>query len=164
MFSILVLSHYCSLRAMARKRIPRPKINVQKVKRKIAYGLGEVTFVVCGVLIAFLINSWNTERDVRREKITILEGIRQDILLDTIDLNLNIRTYHQKMRADSVLFKILSNRRSKSDTIISTLKQLYLGADVYRPMRRILQQSKNTRFTHYPKCRTTVLDRSAVRI
>lgn len=92
----------------------------RKTRRKLAndnqflkysrYAVGEILLVVIGILIALNINNRNEFRKQRLTEIEILKGIKDDILLDTIDLNFNIKVYNNLINNDSIVLEKLKNR------------------------------------------------------
>jgi len=92
---------------------------------KILSALKEIALIVIGILIALFINNWNSDRLDREEEIAILEGIKENILTDTIDMNLNIRSYQHIIRQDSLLARALIQQKPYSDTIMSGLASIY---------------------------------------
>ena len=81
---------------------------LSKSSRKyLLYAAGEVLLIVVGVLIALSINNWNDEQTERDKEIEILSGIKENLLLDTIDINVNINSYMGAIESDSILLRTL---------------------------------------------------------
>jgi len=97
----------------------------RSLKDKIGSALKEVILIVIGILVALFINNWNTERVQKKEEIAILQGIKENILLDTIDINLNIRSYKHIIRNDSLLTRALIMQKPYSDTVMWGLASIY---------------------------------------
>ena len=64
-----------------------------KTGKYLKYAVGEIVLVVIGILIALQINNSNENRKARVLEIVLLENLKKDITLDTLDINFNIK-YH----------------------------------------------------------------------
>ncbi|MEP0133089.1 MAG: DUF6090 family protein [Eudoraea sp.] len=103
----------------------------RKIRKKLAddnkplkyarYAIGEIVLVVVGILIAVQLNNLNEYRKQKLVEIDILDGIRNDILKDTIDLNFNIRQYKILITNDSLLLNLLINKKVKSKNLVRNL-------------------------------------------
>ena len=85
------------------------------------YAIGEIILVVIGILIALQINNWNEERKMRIVELDILRGIKQNILLDTIDLIDNMKNYKEMFKRDSNTFYHIADRKPLDSTLESNL-------------------------------------------
>ena len=90
---------------------------ISRMNKYIIYAIGEILLVVIGILIALQINNWNLKQIDKKEEIEILEGIVENIRMDSIDLNFNINHYGWTMRDDSLLYSHLTNKKKYHDTI-----------------------------------------------
>ena len=61
------------------------------------YAIGEVILVVTGILIALQANNFNEERKFKIEQKTFLTGLKNELVLDTIDFRLRINLYEQRV-------------------------------------------------------------------
>ncbi|MBN4047289.1 hypothetical protein JYU05_01970 [bacterium AH-315-P13] len=103
------------------RRIRQNMIKENKVSKYLIYAIGEVLLVVIGILIAVQLNNLNEHRKEKLVEIEILEGIRNDILKDTIDINFNIRAYKRVIKTDSISLDHLIHKKEKTKQIISYL-------------------------------------------
>ena len=92
-----------------------------KTGKYFKYAIGEIILVVIGILIALQINNWNELRKQKLVEIDILEGIRNDILKDTIDLNFNIRAYSRYIKSDSIVLNHLINKKDLNQNVVNKL-------------------------------------------
>ena len=90
-----------------------------KTGKYFKYAVGEILLVVIGILIAVQINNWNELRKQKLEEIDVLEGIRNDILKDTIDLNFNIRAYTRYIKSDSIVLNHLINKKELNERSVN---------------------------------------------
>ena len=100
------------------------------------YAIGEIILVVIGILIALQINNWNELKKQKLVEIEILDGIRNDILLDTIDLNANISSYKRMAKRDSLVLDHLINKKKMEKQLIQ-----YLGYTIHGDMILNLHRS-----------------------
>jgi hypothetical protein len=92
-----------------------------KTGKYLIYAVGEILLVVIGILIAVQINNWNELRKQKLVEIDVLEGIRNDILKDTIDLNFNIRAYTEYIKSDSIVLNHLINKKELNQNVVHAL-------------------------------------------
>ena len=92
-----------------------------KTGKYIKYSIGEIILVVIGILIALSINNWNEGRKQKLVEINILNGIKSDILQDTIDINYNIRAFKTIIKTDSLLIAHFNNNGKNTPQIASLL-------------------------------------------
>jgi hypothetical protein len=101
---------------------------IRKIRKKMAddnkpmkymrYAIGEIVLVVLGILIALSINNWNQRRSLKNVEKAILEGIHQDIMNDTIDINSNMRMYRYYLKLAPIILNDLTYKKEKSDDIV----------------------------------------------
>jgi len=103
------------------RKIRQNLLSKNKIGKYLLYAIGEVLLVVIGILIALQLNNQNELRKQRIVEINILEGIRKDILTDTIDLNSNIRGTRSRIETDSVLIKHILNKNELNKEFIGKL-------------------------------------------
>ena len=104
------------------RHIRRSLINQNQMGKYFKYAIGEILLVVIGILIALQINNANELRKQKQVEINILEGIKNDILLDTVDLNENFKHYNFFHKKDSMILKHLLDKRKKEDSIVAYLE------------------------------------------
>jgi len=92
-----------------------------KTGKYLKYAIGEIILVVLGILIALSINNWNEIRKEQLVEIEILEGIRADILKDTIDINFNIRSYENAVEQNKNLVDYLIKKGELNSAFIDLL-------------------------------------------
>ncbi len=92
------------------RKIRQKLLSENKFSKYLIYAIGEILLVVIGILIALQVNNWNQLQNLKKTEISILEGIRKDILSDTVDINFNIRAYKSVIRNDSVIINRLINK------------------------------------------------------
>jgi len=84
-------------------------LNEGKTARYFKYAMGEIVLVVIGILIALQINNMNEARKATIQEITLLKNIQQDIELDKLDINFNIKHHKQMLKAEIELLAFLQN-------------------------------------------------------
>jgi len=103
------------------RKIRQYSVSEGKTGKYFKYAIGEIILVVIGILIALQINNWNELRKQKLVEIDILEGIRNDILKDTIDLNFNIRAYSRYIKSDSIVLNHLINKKDLNQNVVNKL-------------------------------------------
>jgi hypothetical protein len=108
------------------RHIRKQLLSENKTGKYFKYATGEIILVVIGILIALQINNWNELKKKKLVEVEILDGIRNDILLDTIDLNSNISSYKRMEKGDSLVLDHLINKKKMEKRLIQ-----YLGASIH---------------------------------
>lgn len=88
-----------------------------KFSKYLIYAIGEISLVVIGILIALQLNNQNELRKQKLVEIDILEGIRNDILQDTIDISSNIKFYNSNNKNYDFFINELINKKKQSRDI-----------------------------------------------
>jgi Family of unknown function (DUF6090) len=101
-----------------RKQLVSEKPSASRTSNYLKYAIGEIVLVVIGILIALSINNANEKRKARVQEITILKNIQEDISLDTLDLNYNLKFHRNFINAEKRLLQFLqSNLQEPRDSI-----------------------------------------------
>jgi hypothetical protein len=66
------------------------------------YAVGEVLLIFIGITLSLWFNEWDGDRKQRELELKTLREIKNEILLDTIDLNINLAGYREMIRSDTV--------------------------------------------------------------
>ena len=87
-----------------------------KTGKYLKYAIGEIVLVVIGILIAIIINNWNTNRNEITKLNSILNIVKADLVKDTLNISSPIKFYEEK---NTLILNLLENRLSNSslDTI-----------------------------------------------
>lgn len=89
------------------RKIRQKLLSENRFSKYAIYALGEIFLVVIGILIALQINNWNEAKKIKQTEKEILEGIRENLIKDTFDINLTIRHYQNEIKNDSLLLEHL---------------------------------------------------------
>ena len=100
------------------RHIRKSLIQENQIGKYFKYAIGEILLVVIGILIALQINNWNEKRKARFQEVTILQNLKEDINLDTLDISYNLDGYGRILKAEIELFNFLkSNLTTPQDSI-----------------------------------------------
>ena len=69
------------------RKIRQRLLAENKVSKYLIYAIGEIILVVIGILIALQINNWNEYKKLGTKELYYLEGIRNDLTIDTAEIN-----------------------------------------------------------------------------
>jgi hypothetical protein len=101
-------------------------LSSKNIRQYFLYAVGEIVLVVVGILIALQVGKWKEEQKEDYREIEMLVGIRKELLKDTADINLNIRTYQWRVYRDSNLLAHLSEQKELHPNFINNLMNLTL--------------------------------------
>ncbi|MEO1487085.1 MAG: hypothetical protein AAFU57_15165 [Bacteroidota bacterium] len=117
-------------------RLRFSSLQIGNVKRYVLYAIGETLLIVLGILIALNFDAQKENNKKVAREIKVLEGIREDILRDTVDINVNIRGYQSMIKSDSLLLRAFSHQEAYSPEITNHIVYLY-----FRDFLLVLHQS-----------------------
>lgn len=73
------------------------------------YAIGEIVLVMIGILLALQVNNWNEKRKATLQEIQILKNIKENILIDTLDVTWNIDKHTQFLNEETKLLNFLQS-------------------------------------------------------
>ena len=87
-----------------------------KFSKYIIYAIGEIILVVIGILLALQINNWNEARKIRLTEVTKLNKLLEDLKLDSIAFDTNIKVLSEINNLHQQLYNIGYKNSNKSLT------------------------------------------------
>lgn len=81
------------------RKIRQKLLSENKFSKYLIYAIGEIILVVIGILIALQINNWNEQRNTRDKELVYLNGIKNDLEMNIIELDEFISTRKEQVRA-----------------------------------------------------------------
>ena len=91
------------------RKIRQSLLKEGKTGRYLKYAFGEILLVVIGILIALQINNWNEQRKVNIQEATLLKNLQQDLNLDKLDLNFNLKYHKLFLKGEVDLLEFLQS-------------------------------------------------------
>ncbi|WP_211047412.1 DUF6090 family protein [Lutibacter sp. B1] len=67
------------------RKIRQNLVSKGKTGKYLKYAIGEIVLVVIGILIALQINNWNDVRKINNQKHSLLQNIKKDLEVDTLN-------------------------------------------------------------------------------
>jgi hypothetical protein len=92
------------------RRIRQKMLSENKLSKYLIYAFGEIILVVIGILIALQINNANENLKKLQFEITILENIKEDILADKLDFELNLNYIKVEIANEQRLLDFMFNK------------------------------------------------------
>ncbi len=72
------------------RHIRQTLIMENKTGKYLKYAIGEIVLVVIGILIALQINTWNENRKLKLQEVSILKDLQTDLKASLLEINRNI--------------------------------------------------------------------------
>ncbi len=110
--------------------------------RYFIYAISEIALVVVGILIALWINNWNEAKKLRKVEIDLLEGIKNDLYQDTLDINSNIRAYERSIEVGEEVLDHLINKKPDNNSFVFRLLSISSGDLVINFRRARFDEAK----------------------
>ena len=102
-------------------------LNQNKFSKYLLYAIGEIVLVVIGILLALQINLWKEERQERIAEIKTLKEIREGLLFDKADLEMNINALQDSYNSSRIVLHHFDNNLPYHDSL-----QKHFGAVLIR--------------------------------
>ncbi|MFQ3213500.1 MAG: hypothetical protein ACI9C9_001028 [Marivirga sp.] len=74
------------------------------------YANGECALVVIGILFALQVNYWNEDKNRDALEISILAELKENLLRDIQDFQININYYEKSVRSGRIIIEALMKR------------------------------------------------------
>jgi hypothetical protein len=100
------------------RKIRQNLLMENKTGKYFKYAIGEIVLVVIGILIALQINNWNENRKAKIIEIVLLENLKNDLTLDTLDINFNIKYHSSFINEEKKLLNFLTSDLEHPETTI----------------------------------------------
>jgi len=81
------------------------------------YAIGEIFLVVIGILIALWLNNLNNNQQNRIKEISILNGLKEDMIADIIDFQINKTGYQAIITSADLILEMLESATSYNDSL-----------------------------------------------
>ena len=79
------------------RKIRQRLLSENKTGKYLKYAIGEIVLVVIGILIALSINNWNEGRKDQSQELKYLIGIKSDLEVDFVRIEVAIHRYNRKI-------------------------------------------------------------------
>ena len=89
------------------RRIRKKLADDNKPVKYMRYAIGEILLVVIGILIALQVNTWNEERNERKEELKILTALKKEITENQKQLDESIILHQQMANLSEELSEII---------------------------------------------------------
>jgi hypothetical protein len=101
------------------RKIRQKMLAENKFSKYLLYAIGEIFLVVIGILIALQINTKSENHKKQEFEITILENIKEDILSDKVDCELNLEIIKIELTNEQRLLDFLFDKNIQPKDSIS---------------------------------------------
>jgi hypothetical protein len=101
------------------RKIRQKLLTENKFSKYLIYAIGEIVLVVIGILIALQINNNSENHKKQQFEITILENIKEDILADKLDCELNLEYIKVEITNEQRLLDFLFDKNIQPSDSIS---------------------------------------------
>lgn len=92
------------------RKIRQKLLSESKFSKYLLYAVGEIILVVIGILIALQINNWNEQRITRDKELVYLNGIKNDLEMNILEIDEFTANRKEQVRAAN---KILEHYNGK---------------------------------------------------
>lgn len=79
----------------------------------------EILVITMGILGAFALNNWNDQRKDRQKEVSVLDNLKEDLSLDTLDISFNIVFHKNFLRSEEALLAFIKSDQLKPEKPIN---------------------------------------------
>jgi hypothetical protein len=108
-----------------------------------------------GILLAFQVNSWNDQRKRDLIKIDILKELKQNLMVDIVDIDENISQHKQSLKSSQIISNVIENDLPNNDSLNNHFSNIVL-VPMFLPTKTAYENLKLTG--------TTILDNDSLRL
>ncbi len=110
--------------------------------RYLFYAISEIALVVVGILVALWINNWSESNKLKKVEIDLLEGIKNDLYQDTLDINSNMTSYKKTIEVGQEVLDHLINKKPDTTDFVFKLLSISSGDLVINFRRARFEEAK----------------------
>ena len=137
------------------RKIRQRLLAENKFSKYLIYAMGEILLVMIGILLAFQVDSWNDQRKRDVMKIAILKELKQNLMVDIVDIDENISQHEQSLKSSQILSSVIENDLPKNDSLNNHFSNIIL-VPMFLPTKTAYENLKLTG--------ATILDNDSLRL
>mgnify|MGYP001024462221 CR=1 FL=1 len=137
------------------RKIRQRLLTENKFRKYLIYAIGEILLVMIGILLAFQVNSWNDQRKINLLEIAILKELKQNLMVDIVDIDENIIMHEQSLKSSQIISSVIENDLPNNDSLNNHFSNIIL-VPMFLPTKTAYENLKLTG--------TTILDNDSLRL
>ena len=96
------------------------------------YAIREILLIVVGITIAFALDNWNTNRNLKMTEIEILKELNETLKADLADINANLNTYDKCNNGIKNIIYAFDNNLPYNDSLLLNFSMLNINLIFWR--------------------------------
>ena len=137
------------------RKIRKQLLSENKFSKYLIYAMGEILLVMIGILLAFQVNSWNDQRKRDLLEIDILKELKQNLMVDIVDIDQNISQHEQSLKSSQIIASVIENDLPNNDSLNNHFSNIIL-VPMFLPTKTAYENLKLTG--------STILDNDSLRL
>ena len=137
------------------RKIRKQLLTENKFSKYLIYAMGEILLVMIGILLAFQVNSWNDQRKINLLEIAILKELKQNLMVDIVDIDENIIQHKQALKSSQIISSVIAKNLPNNDSLNNHFSNIIL-VPMFLPTKTAYENLKLTG--------TTILDNDSLRL
>ena len=109
------------------RKIRQRLLTENKFSKYLLYAIGEIALVMIGILLALQVNNWNEEQQLKKERITILQNLKEDLTNDIENYQHSILRLEDRQKVVDKVLVLFENIPNKIDSSKTARNLLVLG-------------------------------------
>jgi hypothetical protein len=81
-------------------------LDENKTGRYLKYAIGEIVLVMIGILLALQVNTWNNDRQLKKDELKVLKSLKEE--------------FNENLKNFDIAYKFHSNRKKAIETLIAS--------------------------------------------
>ena len=125
------------------RKIRQRLLTENKFRKYLIYAIGEILLVMIGILLAFQVNSWNDQRKINLLEIAILKELKQNLMVDIVDIDENIIMHEQSLKSSQIISSVIENDLPNNDSLNNHFSNIIL-VPMFLPTKTAYENLKLT--------------------
>ena len=137
------------------RKIRKRLLTENKFSKYLVYAIGEILLVMIGILLAFQVDSWNDQRKRDLLEIDILKELKQNLMVDIVDIDENISQHEQSLKSSQIISSVIENDLPNNDSLNNHFSNIII-VPMFLPTKTAYENLKLTG--------TTILENDSLRL
>ena len=137
------------------RKIRKRLLTENKFSKYLVYAIGEILLVMIGILLAFQVDSWNDQRKRDLLEIDILKELKQNLMVDIVDIDENISQHEQSLKSSQIISSVIENDLPNNDSLNNHFSNIII-VPMFLPTKTAYENLKLTG--------TTIIENDSLRL
>ena len=107
------------------RRIRKTLVDNGNVRKYLIYAIGEIALVVIGILLALQLNNWNSQKELKAHKLSILKEIERNLFANKNEAQIDLELIQESVESAEVLLKLIPQNSNFHDSLYVHFRRIF---------------------------------------